>query len=140
MPVYIWEYAPNRIFYGFPALENKLKVAIHHEGAITDPDTIDRAVHNEEIKQLIGIISQFLDVRVRFSHAAVCMYTNTPSEDFIIDHHPQNKNIIIASPCSGHGFKFSSAIGKLHCDIVCERNLDFDISLFSIGKQLTVDR
>jgi sarcosine oxidase len=140
MPVYIWEYAPKRIFYGFPALGNKLKVAIHHEGVITDPDTIDRAVHDDEIKQLFDIISQFLDVEVRFSHAAVCMYTNTPSEDFIIDHHPQNKNIIIASPCSGHGFKFSSAIGKLLCDIVCERNLDFDISLFSIGKQLTVDR
>ncbi|HYK46315.1 MAG TPA: N-methyl-L-tryptophan oxidase, partial [Parafilimonas sp.] len=140
MPVYIWEYAPNKIFYGFPALENKLKVAIHHGGAITDPDTIDRAVHDDEIKQLIDIISQFLDAQVKFSHAAVCMYTNTPSEDFIIDHHPQNKNIIIASPCSGHGFKFSSAIGKLLCDMVCERRLDFDISLFSIERQMTVER
>jgi glycine/D-amino acid oxidase-like deaminating enzyme len=134
MPVYIWEYARNKIFYGFPALENKLKIAIHHEGAITDADTIDRTVHDEEIRTLTNIISQFLDAKVRFSHAVVCMYTNTPSEDFIIDHYPGNKNIIIASPCSGHGFKFSSAIGKLLCDMIFEKTLDFDISAFSIEK------
>jgi len=134
MPAYLWEFTRNRIFYGFPALENKLKVAIHHEGDIADPDTIDRCVHNQEIVELTDIVSQFLDVKVSFSHAAVCMYTNTPTEDFLIDYHPENKNIIIASPCSGHGFKFSSAIGKLLCDMVCERPLDFDISVFGIER------
>ena len=62
------------------------------------------------------------------------MYTNTPDEDFIIDYHPANKNIIIASPCSGHGFKFSSAIGKLLCDMVLEEPVTFDILVFNISR------
>jgi sarcosine oxidase len=62
------------------------------------------------------------------------MYTNTPDEHFIIDYYPSNKNIIIASPCSGHGFKFSSAIGKILCDMALEKQLSFDISPFRISR------
>jgi len=47
----------------------------------------------------------------------VCLYTMTPDEHFIIDYYPTNKNIILASPCSGHGFKFASVIGKILCEM-----------------------
>jgi len=80
------------------------------------------------------IIKHYFDVQVSFNYSAVCMYTNTPDEDFIIDYHPANKNIIIASPCSGHGFKFLSAIGKLLCDMALEEPLSFDISVFNISR------
>ena len=47
-------------------------------------------------------------------NSSVCLYTMTPDEDFIIDYHPNtNNNVIIASPCSGHGFKFCVLIGKI---------------------------
>lgn len=134
-PIYIWELSKHNVFYGFPALENKLKIAIHHNGIESDPDTVDRDVHKEEIDHLTSIISTHFDVKVNYSHSSVCMYTNTPSEDFIIDQHPHNKNIIIASPCSGHGFKFSSAIGKLLSEMACEVPLSFDISAFSLKTQ-----
>lgn len=48
----------------------------------------------------------------------VCIYTNTPDHHFLIDRHPEHESIIIASPCSGHGFKFSSAVGELLADMV----------------------
>jgi sarcosine oxidase len=73
-------------------------------------------------------------VDAKFSSSDVCMYTNTPDEHFIIDYYPSNKNIIIASPCSGHGFKFSSAIGKILCDMALEKQLSFDISPFRISR------
>lgn len=135
MPIYLWEYEKDKVFYGFPSVENKLKVAVHHKGKITDADTIDRTVADDEIKNMSNIIEEYLDVKVSFSHSAVCMYTNTPTEDFIIDYHPANNNIIIASPCSGHGFKFSSAIGKILCDMACNKIPGFDIAAFSIAKQ-----
>lgn len=47
----------------------------------------------------------------------VCLYTMTPDEHFIIDYYPYNKNVILASPCSGHGFKFASLIGKILCEM-----------------------
>ena len=42
-----------------------------------------------------------------------CFYSNTPDGHFIIDFYPNNKNLVILSPCSGHGFKFAASIGKL---------------------------
>lgn len=45
--------------------------------------------------------------------AEVCQYTNVAGSRFIIDRHPAMANVIVASPCSGHGFKHSAAIGEL---------------------------
>ncbi|HRH61632.1 MAG TPA: FAD-dependent oxidoreductase, partial [Chitinophagaceae bacterium] len=101
-----------------------------------DADTIGRSVQDDEIQNMTSIAEKFLNAKLHYSHAAVCMYTNTPTEDFIIDYHPENKNIIIASPCSGHGFKFSSAIGKLLCNMACDEELDFDIAPFSIERMM----
>ena len=41
----------------------------------------------------------------------VCFYTCVEGSRFIIDRHPEYDRIIIASPCSGHGFKHSAGIG-----------------------------
>jgi sarcosine oxidase len=51
----------------------------------------------------------------------VCLYTNTKGgdadgskpEEFIVDRLPDDPRVIIASPCSGHGFKFAPAIGDI---------------------------
>ncbi len=46
-----------------------------------------------------------------------CMFTNTPDEHFILDHHPDHPQVILASPCSGHGYKFCSVIGEILADL-----------------------
>lgn len=38
-----------------------------------------------------------------------CLFTNTPSEDFVID---RRDNLTVLSPCSGHGAKFAPLIGQ----------------------------
>jgi sarcosine oxidase len=45
------------------------------------------------------------------------MFTNTPDEHFILDHHPEHANVVLASPCSGHGYKFASVIGEILADL-----------------------
>ena len=62
--------------------------------------------------------------------ATVCLYTNTPDEHFWIDRHPRCPQGLIASPCSCHGFKFSSVIGEILCDLAGEGRARFDLSLF----------
>lgn len=59
------------------------------------------------------------------------MYTKTPDEHFIIDHHPDYPQVVFAAGFSGHGFKFSSVVGEILCDLATERKTRFDISLFS---------
>ena len=48
----------------------------------------------------------------RVIEEVTCLYTTTPDHNFIIDLLPGFPNVAIASPCSGHGFKFAPAIGE----------------------------
>jgi glycine/D-amino acid oxidase-like deaminating enzyme len=64
----------------------------------------------------------------------VCLFTNTPDHDFIIDFHPFLPQVLISSPCSGHGFKFSSAIGEIQADLLTKGKTDYDLSPFRIGR------
>ena len=55
-----------------------------------------------------------------------CYYTTTRTTDFLIDWTDQHENVLIVSPCSGHGFKFSPIIGKIVADLLeKDRSLDF---------------
>ena len=134
LPIYIWEYVPGRMFYGFPDLGNGMKAAPHHEGHSINPDLLSQEVSDDEIEQIQHIVDEHFTIKTKFAFSDVCMYTNTPDEHFIIDYHPSNNNIIIASPCSGHGFKFSSAIGKLLYEMAIDKPLNFDITPFSINR------
>jgi sarcosine oxidase len=62
------------------------------------------------------------------------MYTNTPDFNFVLDFHPNDDRIVIASPCSGHGFKFSNVVGRMCADLVLEGNTDFEIGFLTIGR------
>ena len=63
-----------------------------------------------------------------------CIYTKTPDEDFVIDLSPADPRIVIASPCSGHGYKFASVIGEVLADLAIEGRTRHDISRFAIGR------
>jgi len=134
-PIHIWEYAPHRFFYGFPDLGDGIKVAVHHEGQLTDPEKIRREVQEDEIQTMRRLLRRFLPAAEGvLKSTMVCMYTNTPDEHFILDYHPTDPQVLVASPCSGHGFKFSSVIGELAAALLCEEKPSFDLSLFRIDR------
>ena len=134
-PVFLWEWEPGRSFYGFPDQGRGVKVAIHHEGAAVDPDTIDRNVGSSEVDELLEILSSTVpSARGPVIESAVCMYTNTPDEDFILDRHPADDRVLVASPCSGHGFKFAPTIGEILVDLATDGGSRFDLSPFRIGR------
>ena len=135
MPIFIWENAKGKMFYGFPDLGKGIKIAWHHGGREIDPDQLSQQVTPEEIEEIQKTAAENLTIDPVFRNSCVCMYTNTPDEDFIIDLHPQHPDIVIASPCSGHGFKFSAIIGRLLADLALKGRTDFDLTPFSIHRK-----
>jgi sarcosine oxidase len=63
-----------------------------------------------------------------------CLFTNTPDEHFVIDTLPGAPQVVVASPCSGHGYKFSSVIGEVLADFASGRAPRFDLSLFRLDR------
>jgi sarcosine oxidase len=134
-PIHLWEYEPHRFFYGFPDLGDGVKVALHHQGEKTQSDTVRREVNDTEIKMMRELLRRFLpDAEGTLKSTTVCVYTNTPDEHFILDRHPVHPQAVIASPCSGHGFKFSSAIGEIAAALLNDQPLPFDLSLFALKR------
>lgn len=137
-PIHIWEYAPHRFFYGFPNLGEGVKVAFHHEGEHSDPDHVRRDVSSQEIETMRNLLRRFMpQADGHLKSTAVCLYTNTPDEHFLLDYHPSHRQVLIASPCSGHGFKFSPVIGELAAAMLQDQAPHFDLGLFHIGRVAT---
>ena len=65
---------------------------------------------------------------------SACLFTNVFDEHFVIDTAPESEAIIVASPCSGHGFKFASVIGEILADMATDRSPSFDLSLFRMDR------
>ena len=136
-PIYLYEYAAESGFswcYGFPRLPRGIKAAVMHKGeSVTDADLVRRSVDDDEVEPLRRALSTLLpDVaRAPVRESAVCLFTNTPDLHFIIDVHPAHPRVVVSSACSGHGFKFASAIGEIQADIVTTGRSRFDLSAFS---------
>ena len=127
---------PDGIFYGFPADQHGIKVAKHHHaGEIVDPDHCDRTVSAaDEALIRAGIEAHLPGADGPLRAARTCLYTMTPDGDFILDRLADAPQIIVASPCSGHGFKFAPAIGEILADLAIRGGTDHDISRFSLAR------
>jgi sarcosine oxidase len=118
-PIAMFEYAPDRFFYTLPDGGSGLKAAIHHEGSRADPETVNRSVGHEETTRILELLRQYLPLAAgRHLKAATCLYTNTPDGHFFIGSRLPDEQALIVSPCSGHGFKFASAIGEAVADLL----------------------
>jgi len=135
-PVWIWSIADGVEFYGFPAQQEPgVKVALYHQGQPTLPETIDRNVAAWEIERMRETIAlRVPTLNGKLVSTATCMYTTTPDQHFVLGLHPEHKNVIIASPCSGHGFKFASAIGEVLADLTTGAETNYPLALFSPGR------
>ena len=70
----------------------------------------------------------------RSVRADVCLYTVTRDEHFSIDFHPDSRRVVVASPCSGHGFKHSAAIGETLVQMALDGGAQFDVSGFALAR------
>jgi sarcosine oxidase len=133
-PVYLVEYEPGHLWYGFPRFERGVKVALHHDGRPTDPGVV-APVAPEEVERMQRLVDRMIPAaNGRLLASATCVYTNTPDHHFVVDHHPDHRSVVVASPCSGHGFKFASALGGVIADIVTGDEPAFDLAPFRIDR------
>ncbi len=137
-PIFIHDIEPGLAMYGFPDAGDGVKLALHHFGDATDPDTLQRTVSDAEVAFIRTVVATYMpDANGALRETAACMYTNLPDDHFVIDAHPDTAAVIVASPCSGHGFKFSSALGEVLADMATGSHPRFDISLFSLARFAT---
>ncbi len=139
-PIFIWELQGNKQgIYGFPAIDGQhggIKIATEQYDNTTTPETINRAVSEEETQTMFEnyVAPYFPDLNSKCIKSATCLYTVTPDSHFVIDNHPEHKSIIVASPCSGHGFKHSAAIGEVLAQMAIDGKSEIDISSFSLKR------
>jgi sarcosine oxidase len=121
LPIYIVD-DTDRMFYGFPYIEGQgLKVAGLHFGDKANPDTVDRVASASDEERVRAWLRRRMPLaNGERRDAKVCMYTNTPDAHFIVDRLTDDPNVVIASACSGHGFKFSGVIGEILADLVID--------------------
>jgi sarcosine oxidase len=136
LPVFIVE-SRHGMHYGIPPHGDAgIKVAKHHHRDETvDPDDYDRAVSADDERLIRAALAEHLPAANAARIAAkTCLYTMTPDGDFIVDRMPDAPNVIVASPCSGHGFKFAPVIGEIVADLATGGSTNHDIARFRLAR------
>ena len=134
-PLFILD-GPHGCIYGFPDFEGRgVKAAQHDHGPAAGSDDWGIVPTDEELGPVGATLARFIPAAAGPIVARdVCLYTNTRAadvridggEEFIVDRLPQDPRIIVASPCSGHGAKFASAIGEILADLALDHRVQPD--------------
>ena len=123
--------------YGFPPHGGSgVKIAKHHHADETvDPDHMDRTVGEADLALIRPVLADHIPAaNGRLLAAKTCLYTVTPDRDFIIDRLTGHPSVIVASPCSGHGFKFAPVIGEIVADLVIDGRTRHAIGPFGLDR------
>jgi sarcosine oxidase len=140
-PAYIWQLPARQAIYGFPWTGEgapTIKIATEQYDTSTSPQAIDRTVSEQETRAMYDeyVAPYFPGASPECDRSAVCMYTCVDKARFIIDELPSDPRVIVASPCSGHGFKHSAAIGEALADVAINGKRaakKFDLSGFGFS-------
>ncbi|PZU92706.1 MAG: N-methyl-L-tryptophan oxidase [Chelatococcus sp.] len=137
-PVYIWSYGPHpeEGFYGFPALDGAVKLAHGEKTRGVDPDGFDRSSHEGESTAFYAraVQGRLKGLRPDRTRRKTCLYTVSPDNGFIIDRWPESERVLVVSPCSGHGFNHSAAIGEAVAQTVFDGASRIDLSSFGLTR------
>jgi sarcosine oxidase len=126
-------------YYGFPILPENfgppvgLKLAHHYPALETDPDNVDRKMNIDDEDDLKYVLNKYLPgIFESILSYKICLYANSPDEDFIIDNLPGYENhVTIACGFSGHGFKFTSVVGEILADLAIDGKTKLSIGFLS---------
>jgi sarcosine oxidase len=138
-PVYIEETDGNGMIYGFPMVDGPaggLKLAFYRQNVgFTTPDTIDRAIHAEEVDAIRRrAVQLFPRLTGPLLKAATCMYASAPDDHFVLGPLADTPQVVVACGFSGHGFKFVPVVGEIVADLVQTGTTDHDIELFDVTR------
>lgn len=144
-PIFIWDGQGARdSIYGFPAVDGKsggIKIASEEYVHEVTPESAERTVSQAEIDKMFEnqISTTFPNVRRECVKSAVCLYTMTPDSGFVIDFMPGSSRVIICSPCSGHGFKHSAAVGECVAELARGEKTTLNIEPLRINRRALME-
>lgn len=124
-------------FYGFPNRgELGIKVAEHSGGReISDPLSDPRKLDPTDVDRIEAFLARCLPgVSRRRTQHTVCFYTMSPDEHFIVDRHPEHGSVVFAAGLSGHGFKFTAALGKALAELSLDGAAGVDLDFLRLGR------
>lgn len=136
LPVFAVE-SEDDIVYGFPDFAGTgFKCASHFgSGILSHADAARQDAGPADEWRTRRFLERFLPAGAgALIGMKTCLYTMTPDEDFVIDLSPADRRIVVASPCSGHGYKFASVIGEVVADLATGRAVRHDIGRFALGR------
>lgn len=121
---------------GFPIFGHPgVKLMFDRTGPGVAPDDPDRSVEPSRLAHLRAYVADLLpSLGEDIIETITCRYTMTPDEDFILDCHPAYPQIVIGSPCSGHGFKFGVVIGRILADLAVQGSTAYNITRFRLDR------
>jgi sarcosine oxidase len=128
------------LIYGLPDVcGTGVKAALHGSGGPLSSAEQDRSVvSGAEVEHLQGMLRRYVPAAAgTLVNSSVCIYTRAADGHFLVGLHPRAPQIVIASPCSGHGFKFASVMGEVLADLAIDRKTDRPISLFNVERVFT---
>jgi monomeric sarcosine oxidase len=139
-PVFTEVTPDGEFIYAIPAFGafdkgGGVKIARHGRGQVISPDTPERTPDADYIAHIDAYVQERLPELGKTTHTEVCLYTETPDEDFIIDAHPHCPDLLIAAGFSGHGFKFCALVGRILSELVQTGKTGFDIYPFRIDRE-----
>ena len=114
----------------------------HNPSAPTgvDPDT-RRPVNMEMMQKVSAWVKKHLPhLQPAPFHVQTCLYTNTRDLHFMLDRHPKYANVVIGSPCSGHGFKFGPVLGQILAALALREQPPVPLDLFALSANRTLRR
>jgi sarcosine oxidase len=121
LPVWIWELQDRgNAIYGFPARAGVAKIAT---------ESFTREIPPAQMYESL-VAPNVRGVRAACVKTVPCLYTATPDFKFVVGPHPAMPRVIVASACSGHGFKHSAALGEALAQLAAGGRSDLDLSPF----------
>ena len=132
LPVWIWDWPPEQIGYGLPAVDGAVKAALHRGDETVDPDIGAADARPKEVARMRDWMEKRLPqlASAQWLGAKPCLYTLTPDEHFVLGAHPSAPNTWVAAGFSGHGFKFVPVIGEILADLALTGRTAYDIGIF----------
>ena len=120
---------PLGLVYGVGALgDGDVKLGLD-DGHDVDPDAPRVPATEDEVAQLRGVAERHIPAAAGdVAGSITCLYAVTPDKRFVVGPLPETPQVIAASACSGHGFKFAPAIGEALADLAsgaARPDLDF---------------
>jgi sarcosine oxidase len=124
-------------FYGFPVIDaDGLKVARHYGAPeLSSPSEVSSTVRDDdEIPVRRFLVEHIPSASGARRRSSVCIYTLSPDRHFIIDLHPEYRQVALAAGFSGHGFKFASVVGEVLADLAERGTTELPVEMFRIGR------